>query len=369
MTTPNDMAGIVNQFERQTAMTAFPLAREQHEQSETEGSDTSVRNSGERTAKPTPLEHAGSACRSFAVFGTWAGWGLAALGVIAGMEHVLDSAAISAPNPALVTSAILGALSWSLALCLAGWGVAVITRLTATTILEYLEHAARASEFQATQMSQAVALLERIVESLNQPAGPAIANPVLAGERAHSIADIARAIRAANWVDAQTRLDELEESFPNDPELSILREQLARARHDSIQVTLSQLAVAREVNDPDRVLEIYQVVLPSLDQPERIALERDLAKWFLTLIHRRLRVGKVQPDVVHLASRFSETFASTVEGASVRASLSTLRRSVGLCPCCGHPYTGIADACPKCLKPSSNSSATILGGAEMIEPE
>ena len=32
------------------------------------------------------------------------------------------------------------------------------------------------------------------------------------------------------------------------------------------------------------------------------------------------------------AARFAETFATTVEGASVRASLPTLRRSVGLCP-------------------------------------
>jgi hypothetical protein len=67
------------------------------------------------------------------------------------------------------------------------------------------------------------------------------------------------------------------------------------------------------------------------------------------LIHRRLRTGTIQSEVVQLASRFSEVFATTVEGASVRAALPTLRRSVGLCPRCSQPYAGVAEACPKCL--------------------
>jgi hypothetical protein len=350
-------------------MTEFPRSHAQDEPGEIHDSDVGAQISGPATANPTRLEHAGSACRSLAIFGTWAGWGLAALGVVAAVEHVLASAAVSTTNPARFTSAVLGALFRLLAFCLAGRGVAVITRMTASTIIERLEHAARAFEFQSIGLSQVVAQLERLVGSSRQPVGPAISSLESSGERAQSIAEIARATQAANWLVAQTRLDELEASFPNDPELTRLREQLVRARHDAIQMTLSQLSAARDVNDPDRVLEIYQVVHPSLEQTERIALERDLAKWFLSLIHRRLRLGKVQPDVVHLASRFSETFASTVEGASVRASLSTLRRSIGLCPRCGHPYTGIAEACPKCLKLSSNSSATILGEPEMNEPE
>jgi hypothetical protein len=350
-------------------MTEIPRSHSQDEPSDIDGSDSNARITDQRTAKPTGRTNAGSACRSLAFFGTWTGWGLAALGVMAGVEHVLDSAAVSMPNPARVSSAVLGALSWSLAFCLAGWGVAVITKVTASIILECLEHAARASELHSIGMSQTVAQLERLVESLRQPVGPAISSSAPLRERAQAIAEIARDTRAANWVVAQTRLDELEASFPNDPELSLLREQLARARHDAVHGTLSQLSAAREVNDPDRVLEIYQVVLPSLDQPERIALERDLAKWFLSLIHRRLRLGKVQPDVVQLAARFSEIFASTVEGASVRASLSTLRRSVGLCPRCGEPYTGIADACPKCLRAASTLSATLVPGAEINHPE
>jgi hypothetical protein len=350
-------------------MTELPLSHAQDELSKIDSSDSNPRIADQRIAQPTRLEHIGSACRSFAVFGTWAGWGLAALGVVAGVEHLLDSAAVSTTNPARFASAVLGAFFWLLVFCLAGWGVAVSTRMIASTILECLDLAARACESQSNGISQVVARLERLVESLSQPVGPAISNSNLADDRARSIAEIVLATRAANWVAAETRLDELEASYPNDPELTAMREQLARAQHDAVQETLSQLSAARAVNDPDRVLEIYQVVVPSLDQAERTRLEQDLAKWFLSLIHRRLRLGKVQPEVVNLATRFSETFASTVEGASVRASLATLRRSIGLCPRCGQPYTGIADACPKCLKSSLNSSATFLGESQMHEAE
>ena len=79
---------------------------------------------------------------------------------------------------------------------------------------------------------------------------------------------------------------------------------------------------------------------------ERPSFDRELAGWFLSLIHRRLRTGTIQVDVVNLATRFSESFAATAEGASVRAALPTLRRSAGLCPRCGQPYLGVAEASP-----------------------
>ena len=184
------------------------------------------------------------------------------------------------------------------------------------------------------------------------------------------MAEIVRAARAADWVEAETRLNDFEAEFPDDPELSSLKEELARARNDIIKSGLDQLDAARAANDADRVLEIYQGLVPSLDDERRAALDHDLAKWFLSLIHRRLRTGKVQADVVQLAARFAETFATTVEGASVRASLPTLRRSVGLCPRCAQPYTGVADACPNCLKrPLRRHSSTLPSNAETDRPE
>ena len=140
-----------------------------------------------------------------------------------------------------------------------------------------------------------------------------------------------------------------EEEFPGDPSLAEMKEQLNASRRQSIVAKMAQLDVARQVNDPARVIELYQGIAPSLEDDQRGPLERDLAKWFLGLIHRRLRGGKIQPDVVDLATQVAETFAATVEGASMRAALPTLRRSVGLCPRCAQPYTGTADACPACL--------------------
>src|SRR5262249_6768562 len=76
------------------------------------------------------------------------------------------------------------------------------------------------------------------------------------------------------------------------------------------------------------------------------ALDRDLAKWFMALITRRLRTGSVRADVAVLAARVAEDLDDTPEGASLRASLPTLRRAAGLCPRCGQPYAGLAAAPP-----------------------
>jgi hypothetical protein len=58
--------------------------------------------------------------------------------------------------------------------------------------------------------------------------------------------------------------------------------------------------------------------------------------------------------VVVLAAQVSEIFGATPDGASVRAALPTLRRSVGLCPRCAQPYVGSAAACPRCLSRGSH---------------
>ena len=217
--------------------------------------------------------------------------------------------------------------------------------------------------------SEGLALLERIAESLEQRRESVASSSASRLDRARSMAEIVRAARAADWAEAETRLNDFEAGFPDDPELSALKEELAKTRNDIIKSGLDQLDAARAVNDADRVLEIYQGLVRSLDDERRAALDRDLAKWFLSLIHRRLRTGKVQADVVQLAARFAENFATTVEGASVRASLPTLRRSVGLCPRCAQPYIGVADACPNCLKGATLALSALPSSAETDQPE
>jgi predicted amidophosphoribosyltransferase len=58
----------------------------------------------------------------------------------------------------------------------------------------------------------------------------------------------------------------------------------------------------------------------------------------------------------------------TPEGASLRASLPTLRRAAGLCARCARPYKGIADACPACLTGAPTPTTDDDGEAEDLDP-
>jgi hypothetical protein len=111
----------------------------------------------------------------------------------------------------------------------------------------------------------------------------------------------------------------------------------------------ARLEAAREAHDPQRVLEIRETLVAVLEPEHRDPLDRSLARWFMALIQKRLRQGAISPEVVVLATQVAAALDTTPEGASLRAALPTLRRSVGLCPRCGKHYAGLADACPACV--------------------
>ena len=136
------------------------------------------------------------------------------------------------------------------------------------------------------------------------------------------------------------------------------RERLEAVWRAEAETTLEGIRAARQVNDATRVMELFRGLGPAFDPGRRGELERELSRWFLELIHRRLRGGRIQVDVVELATAVAETFPATVEGASLRASLPTLRRSVGLCPRCAQPYVGTAAACPRCLAGATGATPT-----------
>lgn len=187
------------------------------------------------------------------------------------------------------------------------------------------------------------------VEGLSGTGPPAPVLTALDLLRERTIVDIRQAIRKAKWDEARALLDAFATDHVDDPHASVLDQELQTARDAARDDSLAQLDAARQVNDPDRVLELHQFLVPLLEAEARNSLEAELSKWFLRLIHNRLRTGKIQTDVALLAGRIAESFSHTVEGASLRASLSTLRRSAGLCPRCAQPYTGVADACPTCM--------------------
>ena len=136
-----------------------------------------------------------------------------------------------------------------------------------------------------------------------------------------------------------------------------------------MQDRLAELKAARDVNDPVRALVLYEEIAPLLEDEHRGSLRSEVAQWFLTAIYRRLRSGKIQVEVVELATRFATSFAATTEGASVQAALPTLRRSAGLCPRCAQPYTGVAKACPDCLRNAALEADGFSTSIEPISPE
>ena len=117
----------------------------------------------------------------------------------------------------------------------------------------------------------------------------------------------------------------------------------------SPEVLRGRLDAARAANDAEGVLELRAALAGAVPAEALRPLDQELARWFLGLIQKRLRGGRMSAEVAGLAGRVAEQFGATPEGASLRAALPTLRRSAGLCARCAEPYTGIADACPKCL--------------------
>jgi hypothetical protein len=271
--------------------------------------------------------------------------------MLRGASHAIARVGDGAASAAAYALAVLDALTTALPWGLAGGAAAVACRLAGAMAIAQADRTSRTEETFLRLATRAIAAIERLAEARElPPTAQAIAPaspPDL--ERQRFVAEIDQAARAGRWDEAASLLDHLGERFPGDPAIPAMRERLETAGREQAEGHLARLDAARKVNDAERVLELYRAAGPLLESERRGDLERDLAGWFLDVIRRRLRVGRIQVNVVHLATQVADTFAATAEGASLRASLATLRRSVGLCPRCGQPYTGTAAACPKCL--------------------
>jgi hypothetical protein len=195
--------------------------------------------------------------------------------------------------------------------------------------------------------SKALPLLERIAQALER----APLAPALTASRPSGLAEFHAAIHARLWLDAEAIARELLAKSPGDPEFSRLEDELGRAKSLAAEDLRIRLDAARQTNDPDGVMALRDDLVGLIEPDALRELDRTLVKWLLTVIQKRLRTGTVGPDVAGLAARVAERFGGTVEGASLKAALPTLRRSAGLCARCGEPYAGLADACPKCLVP------------------
>ncbi len=210
-------------------------------------------------------------------------------------------------------------------------------------------------------------LLERLEQIGRSFATTSTAPPTATSppESQVDLSEVATAIKEGRWRDAQNVLDDHVEH----PDASKLTARLQAARESSSTSLLAQLEAAKQVSDAPRVLEIRDQLAETMDAEPLRTLDEDLGRWFMPVMMKRLRTGSVGPEVADLAMRVAERLGHTREGASLRASLPTLRRSAGQCPRCLKPYRGIADACPECLSVPAVTSAPPGSDAEVEEVE
>jgi hypothetical protein len=244
---------------------------------------------------------------------------------------------------------LVAAIAWIAGLALIGWVAARFLRVSSRLI--------ETSAAGADAMARLAAAAERLVVFLEQKRLSAAPSPPAAQPEAApafnqptpAFAEVRRALEQEDWVLAESLIGSLTNKYRDGPAIAQLRDELRAAREAAALSLRARLDAAREANDPQRVLEIRETLAPLLGPEQLASLNRSLARWFLDLIQKRLRQGAISVDVVVLATQVAAALDTTSEGASLRAALPTLRRSVGLCARCGSPYTGIADACPACI--------------------
>jgi hypothetical protein len=259
--------------------------------------------------------------------------------------------------PALLSvAAIALVIPWNGAVARVATGLAALAVLAVYGLTCWSLGRSSAPAAESPDWTALLDRLDRIAVALES-------RPAVQAERVDGLATMAAAIAEGRWADAEAMLAE----HPDHPDASRYSCQVASGKQAAGDALREELNAAQEVNDPDRVLEIHSRLAAVLTAEALADLEGQVVKWFLALIMRRLRGGTVRPDVADLAARVADRFPRSVEGASLRASLATLRRSAGLCPRCARPYRGIAEACPLCLASAPATENGVAGATAWAE--
>jgi hypothetical protein len=273
--------------------------------------------------------------------------GFLLLGVAAALRTLSEPAASgpSANGHAVVSgsSALVSLIGYSLI----GWILGRLLPAIAEWLADERERAAGARRTAAILERALIPALNRLTDAMERPA--ASPPPPERPRPDDALGEIRLAIRERRLADADERLRAFRAANPEHPDGPRLAGECDAARQRAIVELHSHVDAARSANDPERVLELRGELAVLLEPEPLLALDRDLAKWFLVVVHKRLRAGLIRPALAELVARVAAGLGGTPEGASLRAALPTIRRSAGLCARCAKPYTGVADACPQCL--------------------
>ena len=139
-------------------------------------------------------------------------------------------------------------------------------------------------------------------------------------------------------------------------------------RNRAVILLRKKIEAARAANDTTGVIDLHAELLNLQGEGNSDEFDQALVQWLMEMIHKRIRTGRIAVEVVVLAGRVADQFGTTKEGASLRASLPTLRRSVGLCARCMVPYRGVEEACDKCMGGAIMASAPTIADLPQDDP-
>jgi hypothetical protein len=254
---------------------------------------------------------------------------------------------------------------------LAGWLAGRLLRALAELIDVFVDGAEAAGRTAELIELQLVPAIGRLAAALEKPVAGSSRAPQpdpTEEARQETLAVFRRAIGSGRWSQAERLAQAFARDFPGAPEAATLYDELARGRQQALHTLRGQLDAARLGNDPDRVIDVRDALTEHLHGEPLKDLDREVVRWLVGQVQARLKAGAAGPDVAALAGRVADSFGDTPEGASLRAALPNLRRSAGLCPRCGRPFTGRAEACPRCLAGGLSPSTTTTPEPTHPEP-
>lgn len=231
---------------------------------------------------------------------------------------------------------------------LAGWFALRLVQAVRELIVLHAEQGRTAARSADLIEHGLIPALLRIAEAVERERAEPSSGQAADGMAA-ALARARQAVKAGDWLEAESLVLDFAQDFPDAPQGAALLDQIAQGRQAAIEDLCDRIDAAKQVNDPGRVLELRDELAGYLDGDSLRDLDPSLVSWLMGLVRLRMSELPLRPDVVELATQIAERFGGTPEGASLRKALPVLRRSVGLCPRCAQPYLGIDDACPECL--------------------